>query len=127
MKTPANPEGTMIHIAASHNDPVFINHHTMIDCIFDQWLELYPDSPYVGPKGERRFAGHGLDDCVVPFYPPKTHRQMYKIGLDLGFECDLPKFVVPTPSSISSTTVPQIMILVLSLVSTSLAVLDCCN
>ena len=116
MNTPASPEGTMAHIASSHNDPAFINHHSMIDCIFDQWLEMYPDSPYVGPVGERRYAGHSQDDCIVPFYPPKTHRQVYKIGLDLGFECDLPKFVARTPTDSGSITVPFISVLALSLV-----------
>lgn len=115
MNTPATPEGTMADVAASVNDPVFINHHSMIDCIFDQWLELYPDSPFVGPVQQRRFAGHGVDDCIVPFYPPKTHRQMYKIGLDFGFECDLPKFVTSTRGS-GSTTVPLLIVLTLSLV-----------
>ena len=102
----------MSDIAASPNDPVFINHHTMIDCLFDQWLELYPDSPYVGPKEDRRFAGHGQDDCIVPFYPPKTHRQMYKIGSDFGYECDLPKFVA---TASSNSIVPLVGVLALSL------------
>lgn len=98
MDTPTVREGTMSPIASSHNDPVFLNHHCMSDCLLDQWFELYPDSPYVAPEGDRQFAGHGIDDCIVPFYPPKTQHQMYKIGLDFGFECDLAKFVASTPT-----------------------------
>ena len=123
MNTPSATEGTMANVAASPNDPVFINHHSMIDCLFDEWLELYPNSPYVGPERQKRFAGHGLDDCIVPFFPPKTHRQMYKIGLDHGFECDLPE-LIPPRSSDGDTAVPEIMILTLSLIGTIVAVLD---
>ena len=33
-----NESGVMADVAASPNDPIFINHHTMIDCILEEWL-----------------------------------------------------------------------------------------
>ena len=44
---PFEIRGVMADVAASPNDPIYINHHTMIDCIFDVWLKcnytrLYP-------------------------------------------------------------------------------------
>ena len=63
-------KGTMSDVAASPNDPVFINHHTMIDCLFEQWLQKYPNKAYyVGPlEHEEIFAGHSLKDCIVPSF-----------------------------------------------------------
>ena len=49
IKSGALNEGTMGNVAASPNDPVFINHHTMIDSIFEQWLQQYPNGKYGGP------------------------------------------------------------------------------
>ena len=79
----------------SPNDPAFFNHHTMVDCLLDEWLKKNPTQPYVGPVGNRMFAGHGPDDCLVPFFPLYTHRQIYKVGSELGFSCDLRDFAPP--------------------------------
>ena len=37
---PANKTSVIIDVAASPNDPLFIVHHPMIDCIFEEWLKM---------------------------------------------------------------------------------------
>ena len=32
-------QGTMVSEGASPNDPVFFNHHTMVDCLLDKYLK----------------------------------------------------------------------------------------
>ena len=99
-------EGTMADVAASPNDPVFINHHTMIDCLFEQWLQKYPTKvTYDGPNQERRYAGHSSNDCIVPFIPLFTHEQMFKRASDFGYSCNLQTFEdTPTPSTTPTST-----------------------
>lgn len=73
---------------ASPNDPVFINHHTMVDYIFEQWLQKYPNGVYGGPSNDRKFAGHSSVDCIVPFMPLYTHMDMFKPAEDFGYSYD---------------------------------------
>ena len=46
--------GVMADVAASPNDPIFINHHAMIDCIFEEWLKFNSQSadPQSYPSGQ---------------------------------------------------------------------------
>ena len=34
--------GVMADVAALANDPIFLNHHAMVDCIFETWLQRIP-------------------------------------------------------------------------------------
>ena len=100
-------EGTMADVGASPNDPVFINHHTMIDCLFEQWQQKHPTKvTYDGPNQERRYAGHSSNDCIVPFIPLFTHKQMFKRASDFGYSCDLKKFKEQTPKPPTPPTRP---------------------
>ena len=38
-KLEADEKGVIADVAASTNDPVFINHHAMVDCIPEEWLQ----------------------------------------------------------------------------------------
>ena len=85
--------GTIGDIPIAANDPVFINHHTMIDCLFEQWLtknrnrseNMYPASL------DAQFAGHAAGDCIVPFIPLYKHGEVFlKSADDYGYRCDLP-------------------------------------
>ena len=39
---------------ASPNDPAFIIHHTMVDCIFNEWLKCHPDVTFTfGTRGNQ--------------------------------------------------------------------------
>ena len=43
---PNNMTGVMADVGASPNDPVFLDHHTMVDCILEEWLQEHPDASY---------------------------------------------------------------------------------
>ena len=86
-------EGTMADVAASPNDPVFINHHTMVDYIFEMWLQKYHKNwlryvvfgKYGGPNNDPKFAGHSDNDCIVPFIPVYRQMDMFKQAENFGY------------------------------------------
>ena len=98
----SNPiqEGTMANVAASPNDPVFFNHHTMVDSIFEQWLQRHPNGEYGGPKNDSKFAGHSANDCIVPFIPVYKHVDIFKPAENFGYIYDF----LSSSTSTGSTT-----------------------
>ena len=83
---PSNLSGVMADVAASPNDPVFISHHAMVDCIFEEWLKRNPDATY--PDGVST-NGHQGSDFIVPFFPIFQHNDMFKVADNFGYSCDL--------------------------------------
>ena len=83
--------GTMGNVAGSPNDPLFFNHHTMIDCLLERWLERQPTLNYPELPNQQKsaFAGHGPGDCLVPFIPLYTNNDMFKLSTEFGYTCDL--------------------------------------
>ena len=79
---------------ASPNDPVFIIHHTMIDCMFDEWLKRHPDEKY--PEVPLTFStrGHQADSYMVPYFPLHTNADMFKLAYNFGYFCNLPNITV---------------------------------
>ena len=86
--------GTIGDIPIAANDPVFINHHTMIDCLFEQWLMSHPNRENMYPTSlDAMFAGHAAGDCMVPFIPVYNHNEVFlKSAEDFGYSCDLQSF-----------------------------------
>ena len=85
--------GTIGKIPIAANDPVFVNHHTMIDCLFEQWLTSHPNRQYP-PSLQSQFAGHAAGDCMVPFIPLYNHGDVFsKSADDYGYSCDLRSFL----------------------------------
>ena len=103
-------DGTMGEVPIASNDPVFINHHTMIDCIFEQWLRNHPLPNRMYPAQLRpEFAGHAAGDCIVPFIPVYNHSYFFNhISDDFGYNCDLRSFLSdptgPTTGTPPATT-----------------------
>ena len=63
--------GHMLDPVASPNDPFFIIHHTMIDCVFDEWLQRhpdqeYPDVPLTFSTRGHRISGSQLHGPLLP-------------------------------------------------------------
>ena len=54
----------MADIAASPDDPMFINHHTMVDCILEEWLQGHPGANYPTEQIEK----HQKNGYIIPFY-----------------------------------------------------------
>ena len=78
-------------VAASANDPIFINHHTMVDCIFEEWLKPNNRTATYPNPTDRSIInmGHRRDDYIVPFIPLFTHEMMFKTADNFGYSCNL--------------------------------------
>lgn len=90
-------------VAASPNDPIFINHHTMIDCILEEWLQRNIDDVEY-PSDKRIDIGHRRDDYIVPFIPLYTNNMMYKLADNFGYTCSIPDVIPTTQSTTTSTS-----------------------
>ena len=92
----------MLNVAGSANDPLFFNHHTMIDCLFEKWMETHSDeASYPNAAVTPNFAGHGHNDCLVPFFPLYTNADMFKRSNEFGYSCDL---MLSSPTDPTTTT-----------------------
>ena len=78
-------QGVMSCVAASPNDPVFINHHGKIDFVLEEWLVQNKDN-LVYPQDDRIRHGHRGSDYIVPFIPLYTHEDMFKTADNFGYE-----------------------------------------
>ena len=79
-------QGVMSCVAASPNDPIFINHHANIDCILVKWLQENKDDLTYPSSAEIR-QGHRATDYIVPFIPLYTHRDMFNTSDNFGYVC----------------------------------------
>ena len=79
--------GSMLDVASSPNDPLFILHHTAVDCVFEEWLRRHPDEEY--PDSHDVPLGHLRDGYMVPFYPLFTNNDMFKPAENFGYSCSL--------------------------------------
>ena len=80
-------KGVMAEVAASPSDPIFINHHGMMDCILEEWLQKNKDAQY--PHDPKIRRGHRKNDNTVPFFPVVTHGEMFKTADNFGYSCSL--------------------------------------
>ena len=79
-------QGVMSCVAASPNDPIFINHHANIDCILEKWLQENKDD-LTYPSSDEIRQGHRATDYIVPFIPLYTHRDMFSTSDNFGYVC----------------------------------------
>ena len=85
---PGNMKGAMADTAASPNDPIFINHHAMVDCVLEEWLQRNEEAEY--PAGvPDSLRGHQGDNYIVPFFPLYRHSDMFETADSFGYSCDL--------------------------------------
>lgn len=84
---PFEKVGVMADTASSPNDPIFLNHHGMIDCILEEWLQRNTDTY---PISDEIREGHRADDYIVPFIPLYTNNDMFKTADNFGYMCRLP-------------------------------------
>lgn len=102
-------KGVMGDVAASPNDPLFINHHTMIDCILEAWLQQDNGASVYPMMDDEIHDGHRANDYIVPFIPLYTHSQMFKTANNFGYECTLPDLTScdPDPDPSPETEEPK--------------------
>ena len=74
-------------VAASPNDPLFINHHAMIDCILEEWLQRHPHEAY--PNVPNEIRGHQREGYIVPFFPLYKHSDVFKTADNFGYSCEI--------------------------------------
>ena len=86
--TPFSESGVMGDTAASANDPVFVNHHAMVDCILEEWLQRNKDKLSYPTSDEIR-EGHRADDYIVPFLPLHMQKDMLQTADYFGYSCSL--------------------------------------
>ena len=77
----------MADVAASANDPIFLNHHAMVDCIFETWLQKNPNVNY--PTADEIPKGHQKQDYIVPFFPLYRHEDMLLTADNFGYHCEI--------------------------------------
>ena len=75
-------------VAASANDPIFVNHHAMVDCILEKWLQNHRTATY--PNQGTIRSGHRRNDYIVPFIPLYMHNTMFKTADNFGYSCNIP-------------------------------------
>ncbi len=79
-------DGTMRDVTQSANDPLFWVHHAFVDLLFEWWLKRHPNATYL-PIGYGS-PGSCIYDCMPPFIPAVTPKQMMKPSIELGYEYD---------------------------------------
>ncbi|XP_065911296.1 tyrosinase-like [Dysidea avara] len=91
---PLDKRGQMDDVVSSPNDPLFMPHHVMVDCMFDEWLERHPDAEYPNDIPVTvPTIGHQPDDFMVPFFPLSTNVDMFTRSRNFGYYCDLPNII----------------------------------
>ena len=105
-----NEKGTIEDVAASPNDPLFIVHHAMLDCILDEWLARNPDIEY--PDSPLIRAGHRRDDFVTGFIPLYTNNDMFVRTEEFGYFCNLTNLSGSAGVAYSALTWPVLIAVV---------------
>ena len=106
-----NQTGVMSDVAASPNDPLFIVHHTMIDCVFEEWLRRHPSAEY--PSATDVPQGHLRYGYIVPFFPLYVHNDMFKRAEIFGYSCILSDLQSYATSTMKIITWPTLLTTVL--------------
>jgi len=97
----------MYDSVASPNDPVFIIHHTMIDCMFDEWLKRHPDEEYPDVPLTFSTKGHQAHSYMIPFLPLYTNADMFKLANNFGYYCNLPNITTNANVGVNSGANPN--------------------
>ena len=98
-------------VVASANDPVFVNHHVMVDCILEEWLQRNKDKSY--PTSDEIREGHRADDYIVPFLPLYMQKDMLQTADYFGYSCSLTRSNGIPPAEIG--IYPLLLLLVIEI------------
>lgn len=84
---PPEEQGLMYDFGSSPNDPLFILHHLMVDCILGEWKRRHPDTPY--PTSPSIRDGHRKDDYLRTLLPLVTNNEAFADPENFGYYCPL--------------------------------------
>ena len=102
----------MADVAASPNDPVFINHHAMIDCIFERWLQENKDDLDYPTSSEIR-EGHRAQDYITPIMPLYKQEEMFMPADNFGYTCDANTNTANTNTGANTITFSAVIMVIL--------------
>ena len=108
---PLIQQGHIEDVAASPNDPLFIVHHLMIDCVLEEYLRKYPDTEY--PTDPLVRDGHRADDYSRGFFPLYTNKELFVAGENFGYSCILAE--IPDSDAAAANFVLSPALLLLSM------------
>ena len=94
-RIPAELQGAMFDFGGSPNDPLFILHHLMLDCLLQEWAKLHPNSGY--PVHPEVRDGHRKDDYLRTFFPLITNGEVFANPEEFGYYCQLPNLGLTEP------------------------------
>ena len=99
--------------SSSPNDPIFINHHAMVDCMLEEWIDRYQAGKDDYPTSQRVKYGHRARDYTVPFIPLYQQRDMLVSADNFGYSCSIPE------SSVTSLHASLVLLAITLFVSLS--------
>ncbi len=102
-------KGTVEDVAASPNDPLFIVHHAMVDCIFIEWLKRHNDAKY--PTDPIVRDGHRRDDYVRGFFPLFTNGELFTSAEEFGYSCSLSNLTESTTGQPTTNAAKQDLVI----------------
>ena len=112
----------MADVAASANDPIFLNHHAMVDCIFETWLQKNQNAQY--PQNDKIPQGHRQQDYIVPFFPLHTHQEMFSTADTFGYQCTIKS--IHDNSKLSGKAIAGIVVAVIVVFIAVILIIWCC-
>ena len=92
---PPDDQGAFFDVGGSPNDPLFILHHMMLDCILAEWNKRHPTSGY--PVDPLVRDGHRKDDYIRTYFPLITNGEAFASTEDFGYYCQLPNIGLTEP------------------------------
>lgn len=92
---PHELRGAIDDVAASPNDPLFILHHLMMDCVLQEWLKRHPNTQF--PVHPLIRDGHRADDYIRGFFPLYKNEDLLSRAEEFGYYCSLPNVGLTEP------------------------------
>ena len=99
---PLELQGSMFDVASSPNDPLFLLHHLMMDCLLQEWVKRHPSTSYY-PVHPLIRDGHRKYDYIRAFSPLITNGEAFRDPEEFGYYCQLPNIGSAVPQGIMHT------------------------
>ena len=80
--------GVLSIVPLAANDPIFVNHHSMVDYLLEVWIRRYHGDYQPPPGSSRAHKGHNYNDSLVPFLPLYTTSYFLQESTQFGYTYD---------------------------------------